>query len=298
MDWWGITQANLIRKLLNNTFSPLIYSSVYLSFTGASMVYISCTIQHIPCIPTLPAIMFLVTFSVYNINRKTDGNEDAINHPDRYSFTSRYGKILSNSAIIAYILAIMLGLYCGSMAALISAIPLISGILYSIAWIPRRFKYRRLKEIPLAKNFVIAFSWASTPALLPVHSNLVDVDIETLVVFIFFFISAFINSVVFDMRDIKGDVASGVRTIPAIFGAKGTIKFLTCLNIFFGTIELLLCFAFISSRFVSIFVAGMIYSNFCVLYFGRIKKANLFCDVATDGKFILFGSILYITIML
>lgn len=298
MDWWGITQTNLIRKLLYNTFCPLIYSSVYLSFTGASMVYISCTIQHIPCSPTLPAIMFLATFSVYNINRKTDGNEDVINHPDRYSFTSRYAKILSNSAIIAYILAIMLALCYGLITALVSAIPLICGILYSIGWIPPGFRYRRLKEIPVVKNFAIAISWASTPALLPVYSNESDVNAATLVVFIFFFISAFTNSIVFDMRDIKGDIASGVRTIPAIFGAKGTIKILTSLNLFFGLINLFLYPDYISSGFVYLFVAGMIYTNFCVLTFGKIKKANLFCDIATDGKFILFGSFIYIATVL
>lgn len=293
MDRWGRTQLNIICNF-SNVFHLLIYSSVYLSFTGASMVYISCTIQHIPCNLTLPAIMFLVTFSVYNINRKTDGNEDAINHPDRYSFTSRYGKILSNFAILAYILAITLGLYCGVKTALISAIPLISGILYSIAWIPPGFGYRRLKEIPVVKNLVIAVSWASAPALLPVYSNVSDVNVATLVVFIFFFISAFTNSVVFDMRDIKGDIASGVRTIPAMFGAKGTIKFLICLNLFFGFIGLLMYLDYIFSEFVWLFVAGMIYINFCVLHFGKIRKANLFCDIATDGKFILFGSFLYI----
>lgn len=258
------------------------------------MVYISCTVQHIPCSLTLPAIMFLVTFSVYNINRKTDGNEDAINHPDRYSFTSRYGEILSNSAIFAYILAIVLALCCGLKTALISAIPLICGILYSFAWMPPGFRYRRLKEIPVVKNFVIAISWASAPALLPVYSNVSDVNVATLVVFIFFFISAFTNSVVFDMRDIKGDIASGVRTIPAMFGAKGTIKILTSLNLFFGLINLFLYPDYISFGFVYLFVAGMIYTNFCVLTFGKIKKANLICDLVTDGKFILFGSFLYI----
>ncbi len=293
MDRWGRTQLNIICNF-SNVFHLLIYSSVYLSFTGASMVYISCTIQHIPCSLTLSAIMFLVTFSVYNINRKTDGNEDAINHPDRYSFTSRYGKILSNSAIFAYILAIVLALSCGIIAALISAIPLICGILYSIAWMPPGFRYKRLKEIPVVKNLVIAVSWASTPAFLPVYSNDLDFNAATLMVFIFFFISAFINSVVFDMRDIKGDVASGVRTIPAIFGAKGTIKILTSLNLFFGLINLFLYPDYISSGFVYLFVAGMIYTNFCVLTFGKIKKANLFCDIATDGKFIFFGSFIYI----
>ncbi len=258
------------------------------------MVYISCVIQHIRCSFSLLAIMFLATFSVYNINRKTDEKEDAINHSDRHSFTSRYGKVLSTSAILTYILAIALALCYGVKTALISVIPLICGILYSIAWLPKKFKYRRLKEIPFVKNLVVAFAWALTPALLPVYSVSSSVDAVTLIVIIFFFTLVFINSVVFDMRDTEGDAASGVKTIPVIIGLPKAIKFLSGLNIFSGVIILPLSLSYLSLRFTYILATGMIYANFYILFFNKEKMTNLLCDVAADGQFILFGSLLYI----
>ncbi|MDW7728243.1 MAG: UbiA family prenyltransferase, partial [Candidatus Methanoperedens sp.] len=213
MDWWEGFKSCVIHKIAD-AFYLLIYSSIYLSIAGASMIYISCTMQHIPYSPSLLAIMFLATFSVYNINRKTDEKEDAINHSDRHSFTSRYGNVLFTSAILAYILAIGLALCYGIKTALVSSIPLLCGILYSIIWIPERFKYRRLKEIPFVKNLVVAFAWASTPALLPVYSSSYSESVATLVVIIFFFTLVFINSILFDLRDVEGDAASGVKTIP------------------------------------------------------------------------------------
>ncbi|SNQ60966.1 UbiA prenyltransferase [Candidatus Methanoperedens nitroreducens] len=258
------------------------------------MVYISCVLQHIKCSLSLLAIMFLATFSVYNINRKTDEKEDAINYSDRYSFTSRYWRVLSTSAILAYILAIALALCYGVKTTLISAIPLICGILYSIAWLPKKFKYRRLKEIPFVKNLVVAFAWALTPALLPVYSVSFSMNAMTLIIIIFFFTLVFINSVVFDMRDTEGDTSSGVKTIPVIIGLPKTIKSLSGLNIFSGIIILPLSLSYLSMKLTYILVTGMIYANFYILFSNKKKMTNLLCDAVADGQFILFGSLLYI----
>ncbi len=294
MDGWERLNAAITEKIIS-AFYFLIYSSIYLSSAGAAMVYISCVIQHVRCSFSLLAIMFLATFSVYNINRKTDEKEDAINHSDRYSFTRRYGKVLSTSAILAYTLAIALAFCYGVKTTLISAIPLICGILYSIAWLPERFKYRRLKEIPCVKNLIVAFAWASTPALLPVYSSSSNATVAVLIVIIFFFILVFINSVVFDMRDTEGDAASGVKTIPVTIGLPKTIKYLSGLNIFSGIIVLPLSLSYLSMRFTYILATGMIYANFYILFFNKEKMTNLLCDAAADGQFILFGSLLYIT---
>lgn len=295
MDWWEGFKANAIQKIAA-IFYFLIYSSIYLSIAGAAMVYISCTIQHIRCSFPLLAIMFLTTFSVYNINRRTDEKEDAINHLERYSFTSRYGKVISTSAILAYFLAIMLALCYGLKVALVSATPLLCGILYSIAWIPEKFKYRRLKEIPFVKNLVVAFAWAITPALLPVYLTSTNMGVETLIVIIFFFTPVFINSVVFDMRDTEGDAAAGVKTIPVLLGLSNTMKFLTGLNILSVAIVLPLSLQYLPLKFSCLLAAGMVYANFYILLFDKVKRTNLLCDAAADGQFILFGSLLYIAI--
>lgn len=293
MGRWKKLKASATDRI-TDIFYFLIYSSIYLSIAGAYMAYISCVIQDIPCSMPLLFIMFLSTYSVYNINRKTDEKEDAINHSKRHSFTKKYETFLSTTAILAYILVILLALCCGIKTVVISTIPLLCGILYSIAWIPERFKYRRLKDVPFAKNIVIAFAWASTPALLPVYSTESRTGMVTFIVFIFFFMLVFINSVLFDMRDIEGDAVAGVKTIPVILGIPLTIQFLGCLNILSAIMIIRFSFVFLPVKLVLLLVAGIIYSNLYIVSFNKTQSMNLLCDAAADGQFIVIGSCLYL----
>ena len=57
--------------------------------------------------------MLLVPFSVYNMNRKTDEEEDSVNHPGRYKFTKRFEKPLAYGALVAYALAVLIAVPFG-----------------------------------------------------------------------------------------------------------------------------------------------------------------------------------------
>ncbi len=74
---------------ISSLIDCLIFSSTYLSIAGIMMCYISSELHGIPFNPITGIIMFLITFSVYNINRKTDVIEDAINNSLRTSFIKK-----------------------------------------------------------------------------------------------------------------------------------------------------------------------------------------------------------------
>ena len=68
----------------------------------------------------------------------------------------------------------------GPEVLLVGLIPLISGILYSVPLFPETWRFRRLKEIPLMKNLLVAGAWALTLSLLPVYAfNLVPVYLRS-----------------------------------------------------------------------------------------------------------------------
>ncbi|WP_054848445.1 hypothetical protein [Methanoculleus chikugoensis] len=118
----------------------VVYSSLYTAAMMAAMVYLSCLLQGFPFDPVAAAILVLVVFAVYNLNRKTDEGEDAVNHTERYSFTKRYETILFRSAIFAFILAFCLSALRGFGSLLITTIPpLVAGIVYSVPLFPARF---------------------------------------------------------------------------------------------------------------------------------------------------------------
>ena len=158
----------------------LIFSSLFMGMQGMGMVYTSCLIQGLEPAPAVLAIMLLVPLSVYNMNRKTDEEEDSVNHPDRYKFTKRFGKPLEYGALVAYALAVLIAVPFGLGAVLVTLVPLIAGILYSVPLLPPSFGYRRLKEIPVMKNLVVGSSWAIILVLLPCVSSGAPVTLQTL----------------------------------------------------------------------------------------------------------------------
>ncbi|KDE54574.1 UbiA family prenyltransferase, partial [Methanoculleus sp. MH98A] len=228
--------AKLIQPTRQIVVQLFVYSSLCLSITGAAMVYISCFLQGLPFDLVAAAILMLIVFAVYNLNRKTDEDEDVINHTERYAFTKKYESILFRSAIGAYIIAICHSALQGVDSLLVTAAPLVAGIVYSVPLFPAGFGFRRLKEIPIMKSLTVAFSWTIPTVLLPVCHAGLPVDAATGIVGIFFFFQVFINTVVFDLRDVEGDAASGVRTIPTILGTRKTLFLLTGLNLTVGTV--------------------------------------------------------------
>lgn len=267
----------------------LVYSSVYLSLAAAGMAYLSGVLHEVPCNPVVLILGMLTTYSVYNLNRKTDESEDEINHSERYAFTKRYEKTLLATAIGAYVLALVLSGVYGMAVIVIAAIPLLSGLVYSTPLLPPGFRYRRLKEIPVAKSLLVACAWALPPALLPVYIAGAVPGIITIGVILFFFSLVFINTVLFDIRDVVGDRATGVRTIPVCIGIPGTKLLLTGVNISLGLLILGLLAGRIPLIFLVLILAGMIYAQGYILLYHRMKAGNLVCDLIADGQFILLG---------
>ncbi|MEA1984788.1 MAG: UbiA family prenyltransferase [Euryarchaeota archaeon] len=286
----GYTEFNRTVKFeIVQIVDLLIYTSIYLSLAGVAMGYISCMLHGIPFNWQVFAVMFLVTYSVYNIDRKADEEEDSINHSQRYAFTKRYEKFLFSSSVVAYVIALGISASFGLGAVLVASIPLVSGLMYSFTWLPKSFKYRRLKEVPSGKNLVIALAWALTPSLLPVQFYGSHVDMLSLVTILYFFTLVFINSAVFDMRDIEGDSISGVITIPVLLGAQRTKYLLWFMNMLAGVVVLKISFVHIPLSGVCILAAGFIYAHCYIYLFDRDKWTNTLCDVMADGQFIMLG---------
>jgi 4-hydroxybenzoate polyprenyltransferase len=268
----------------------LVYSSVYLSFAAGAMVFISSILHQVTFSLIVSALGMLITYSIYNLNRKTDESEDAINHAHRYAFTKKNEKILYLSGIGAYLLAFVLSGFYGISVILVSSIPLFTGLIYSMPILPKGFRCRRLKEIPVVKSLLVAIAWALPPALLPVYVSGASPDLVTLAVILFFFSLVFINTVLFDIRDLEGDRAAGVSTIPVLLGIPRTKTLLTLVNVIFGIAVLsILLLSHISPVYICLIVIGMIYAQAYILLYQNVSTGNLRCDIIADGQFIVLG---------
>jgi 4-hydroxybenzoate polyprenyltransferase len=270
----------------------LVYSSLFMGMQGMGMIYVSYQVQGLELSAAALAIMLLVPLSVYNMNRKTDEEEDSINHPGRYKFTKRFGKHLEYGALVAYALAVLIAVPFGLGAVLVTLVPLVAGILYSVPLLPPSLGYRRLKEIPVMKNLVVCSSWAVILVLLPCMIAGVPVSIQTMLCLVLFISFVFIASAMPDMRDREGDAVAGVITIPVLIGIDRTKKVLTALNV---STALLVIAVGVSATLplvvLAIFAGTHCYTQCCITSFGRISSPDFICDILLDGGFVIIGGV-------
>jgi 4-hydroxybenzoate polyprenyltransferase len=283
------TPADLVRPV-RAFIDFLLFSSIFMGMQGMGMVYTSCVIQGLEPTPAVLAIMLLVPFSVYNMNRKTDEEEDSVNHPGRYMFTKRFEKPLAYGALVTYALAVLIAVPYGVGGVLVTLVPLIAGVLYSMPILPKAFGYRRLKEIPVMKNLVVGGSWTVILVLLPCVASGTPLTIASYLCFAFFFSYVFIASAMPDMRDREGDALTGVRTIPVLIGVDRTKRVLDILN---GSTALLVIAVGIGAMLPSLITALIAgthcYTQYCITSFGRIGRPDMICDILLDGGFVIIG---------
>lgn len=273
----------------------LIFSSLYVGLQGVGMVYFSSVVQKIQPNIAVFAIMLLVPFSVYNMNRKTDEEEDIVNHPDRFRFTKRFEQQLAHGALVAYVLAAVIAVEYGPLAVAVTLVPLLAGILYSMPILPRCVGYRRLKEIPVMKNLVVCSSWGSIAVLLPLVVAGAPVTLETVLCLVVFASWGFCGSALPDMRDVKGDALSGVKTIPVLIGIEKTRTLLGIMNVAITLVVFAVgIIAALPVVATGLFLGALAYIQGCIGSFGRVGKTDFICDVLMDGAFVIVGGAIFL----
>jgi len=273
----------------------LAYSNLLLSIGAALAAFAAAVILNLfasefSFIPLL--IIFFITFSIYNFNRKTDLKEDKVNHPERVDFIKKHEKILFILSVLSYAAALSLSLLSNIETFLVSILPLVIMALYGIKWAPEsvrnKLKFSRLKEIPLIKNIVVSMTWASMTFVLVFFLSL-NITIAVWIVFIFLFLRFFINTVMFDVRDTVGDRIFNIRTLPVALGIKKTKYILYGINLFL--ILFLLAAAFLNLESPIALHLLNLSNIYSLWYISRIDKNDkkFLADVVVDGEYFVIG---------
>ena len=282
------------KHLLKNAVSFLITNSIFLSLDSVAMLWVSFLFFDVVPIPTLLCAMFLVVYSVYSLNRLTDQEEDAVNAPERSIFVEGNERFLLTTAIASYIVALVLGWIESPFAALILTFPIMLGRVYSKN-VFSMLGLPRLKNIFIIKNLTISIGWAVCVTFLP--ALYISGNASMIVLFFTFFaVKIFIDSVVFDVRDVEGDVLCGVKTIPAVIGVRKTCYVLLILNSFLAV--LILFFIDFMGRYSSILLISIIYGYAYILYFCREPSRNrILFDWIVDGEWTFILILTYIILI-
>lgn len=225
--------ASVCRSLLDRVSASterarnaLVYSSAYLSLIAMAEVLIVSTLLSLPLTPAA-IVVGLVVFAVYANDRIADAETDAVSNPGQAAFVKRHRGVLYVLAAGAYGLAVALSVLGGPIALAITLLPGALWICYATDWVPGDGAYvHRLKDLFLVNTMVVALAWAVTLTFLPLTFADGVLTPSTAVVFAYFFLRVFTNTEIPNVRDVEGDRAIGVLTIPVVFGVDRTRRIL------------------------------------------------------------------------
>lgn len=160
----------------------------------------------------------LIIYATYTLDRALDCKEDAINKIELRGANAKIG-------VLACVVTFLIGscIFIADGIYLAPFFPFIIGYVYTrgIRVGPYAFK---LKGGAGLKNIIIGITWGGSIAL--VVSRWCDSLVTVSVIFLFFGLKLFATSCVNDFKDVPGDLAAGIRTLPACLGENMTKKIL------------------------------------------------------------------------
>ena len=264
-------------RMLSSLFELLTSTSIFIALNASIVAALSSLLYGVEIKPIILLIAFLATFSVYNMNRATDRAEDSINRP---RVASRSLLFFLVPSMIASASCLLLSASVGAQALSVIVTSLIASIFYSVKLSP---SIPRLKEIVGLKSVLVAFSWGFTGALLPASSQAVDVAMMVMV-FTYIFIQVLVNTILCDVRDMDGDRASGVKTIPIALGLSTTKKLLFIVNTLMFPWILYCLTQGLFLKYVPALFFGVGYGYLIIYVFSKKRCNRLLVELAVDGE--------------
>ncbi len=271
--------------------SFLTSSSIFIAFNGLLVTLFSFMLYEIPVDLAILSSSFLITFSAYSFNKITDTAEDRLNNPYRSEVIGRGRRIWTALSLISLFSSLVIGALHRILTIPILLIPFIAAFLYSYKVSP---SIPRLKEVVGVKSLIVATSWALVGALLPTVVEIVPLS-TILLVFSFIFIMIFVNTVLFDVKDVDGDIASGIKTMPAVLGMARIKKLLFSVN---SLLILWLAFSLILGEFLAYLPAlafSIAYGFLLIKIFCKKNGMHLLQEFMVDGEWMPLVLLLAVT---
>jgi 4-hydroxy-3-methylbut-2-enyl diphosphate reductase len=174
-------------------------------------------------------ISMLYVQSMHTLNHLTGSQSDRFNDPGRALFYDKHRIGLTALALICGAVGLMLAYTTGPVPFLVLLVMSLLGLSYNLRIIPgfvTASRYRRLRDLPGSKTFLIALAWGTVTTVFPYLSVTGNLTIGTVLVFFWATGLVFVRTAFFDTLDMQGDRIVGKETIPILLGEKATLRLL------------------------------------------------------------------------
>lgn len=192
----------------------LLNSSTVVAISGGFRLHIAFLLAGLAVKIPVYCAGILIIYATYTLDRTFDCKEDAINRAELCGANRRIGFI---ACIVSFLLGLLIFSYEGIYIA--PFFPFIVGYFYTHGIRIGTFKMK-LKGGTGIKNIITGITWGGTIALIVCRwcGGLLTLGM----VFLFFGLKTFVTSCVNDFKDIEGDTAAGILTLPACLGEDTT----------------------------------------------------------------------------
>ena len=210
---------------LFNLWLFLVRTDIYAAL-GAGCLYLAGAImQELEVRFSNFLIASLYVYAMHVLNRFTD-HKTNISGSFREENYRQHEALYIFLAVATLIAALLLALAQGAGQFLLLFVISLSGVLYNARFLPSRWRFRSLKELPGSKNVSMALAWAMVAVVLPVVGAGFAFRPGLAVAFVFTFALVFIRSILSDIIEMQNDRLLGRETIPVLVGSKTSQRIL------------------------------------------------------------------------
>jgi 4-hydroxybenzoate polyprenyltransferase len=209
----------------------------------------------------------LIIYATYLLDRALDCREDAIN---KIELAGANGNVGIFACAVAFLIGTLILLQDGIYLA--PFFPFLVGYVYTHGIRIGTFNLR-LKGGAGMKNAIIGLTWGGTIAL--IVSHWCNALATVLVIFLFYAIKLFITSCVNDFKDVRGDLAAGIRTLPVCLGEDLTKKVLILMNVILhGIMVYSVLFRIISNEWAILGYSLLVNTSFLMVYSSSFEQCS------------------------
>lgn len=216
-------------KLIFGLQRALLLTNIYVSLGAGCLSYAFAKLQGFSRFLPYVLIAMLYVQSMHILAHLTGSKADQFNDPERANFYEKYKILLSILALASggagLVIAFSLGLFPFVLLLIMSLL----GLSYNQILVPKRFsisKYRRIRDIPGSKTFLIAVAWGIVTALPTPFARAETVHVIPALIFLWASGLVFVRTAFFDVLDMQGDRIVGKETIAILLGEKRSLRLL------------------------------------------------------------------------
>jgi 4-hydroxybenzoate polyprenyltransferase len=279
-------------KRLQGITDFLLLGNFFIATCAVMQALQTCKLRYLSISGT-PVLVFIFcgTFILYNIHKPITywlKKEFALN--PRFQHVKRFEGPLSILTFVAVFICFdcfFLFKQSGQQAVIISAV-------LSLAYILPIFKGKRLRDFPFLKIILIALVWAYVCVVLPVATVGRGWGMPESLMFLEKAFFIFAITIPFDIRDMKWDAETGVKTIPLSIGAEKAKQWASYAIIgSLSIVSLLSYFGVYDFKQYVILNISLILSEY-IIHKTKAESSNLFYYGLIDGQLILQGVLIWL----